>query len=143
MTLELFISNNGNEIRICKNDLNIKEVASFVDQAKSELKSKATDRLMLSGVGLRATATAPHYSINALPDAKKPVQEFLLANRSVRLNRESGYRDLPVYDLNGLGPSHHIRGPSLLESDYTTVFVPDGWALNVNQYGYLVLEEVL
>lgn len=47
--------------------------------------------------------------------------------------------ETPVYDQAALRPGQSVRGPALLESEYTTVVVPPGLSYSVDDYGLGVL----
>jgi N-methylhydantoinase A/oxoprolinase/acetone carboxylase beta subunit len=53
---------------------------------------------------------------------------------------ENDWAETPVYDLPGLQPGNVVKGPALIESEYTTVVVSPGKQFRVDEYGLGILE---
>jgi N-methylhydantoinase A len=60
------------------------------------------------------------------------------ARRKVYLGRQ--LRDLPVYDIDGLGAGSEIAGPALLEMPTTTILLVDGQRGQMDTKGNLLVE---
>lgn len=45
-----------------------------------------------------------------------------------------GFEDTPVYDYLDLKPGNEITGPSIMEAEYTTVVVPPGYSIKIDQH---------
>lgn len=54
---------------------------------------------------------------------------------------ESGFQSTPVYELSLLKPGNRIEGPLICEDTQTTVVVPPGRYLYVNEFGHYVLRK--
>ncbi len=50
-----------------------------------------------------------------------------------------GFRPTPVFDEDRLGPGSRLDGPAIVESPFTTVVIPPGAALTVDDYRNLVI----
>jgi N-methylhydantoinase A/oxoprolinase/acetone carboxylase beta subunit len=61
----------------------------------------------------------------------------VLGKRAVAYGSVNG--EAKIYKWETLRPGNKIEGCSILESDNTTYFVPEGWSAEVDQYGNLAL----
>jgi N-methylhydantoinase A len=48
-----------------------------------------------------------------------------------------GWRDVPVFAFDDLGPGTHVLGPAIIEAETTTVVINLGDELQRNQLGWL------
>ena len=48
-----------------------------------------------------------------------------------RVHVGGSWRDLPVHDQASLPPGRQLLGPAVIEQDYTTILIPQGWRLQV------------
>jgi N-methylhydantoinase A/acetophenone carboxylase len=48
--------------------------------------------------------------------------------------------ETPVFDLGALKPGNRVAGPALLESEYTTVVLPPGKQLRVDEFGIGIMQ---
>ena len=55
------------------------------------------------------------------------------------LTRDQGRTDVPVYRLAQLKPGDHAAGPAILEEDYFTCRVLDGWSFVISDAGDILL----
>lgn len=60
------------------------------------------------------------------------------AERPVRW--PSGWRDTPVYRFGELRPGHRVDGPAIAQAEHTTIVVPEGQTLTLDEYGHGVVE---
>ncbi len=60
-----------------------------------------------------------------LPAARQVTKASAIprAHRSLYLDGQAGFRNVPVYDGNGLRPGHEIEGPALIEERNTTILI--------------------
>jgi N-methylhydantoinase A len=58
------------------------------------------------------------------------------ATRSVYLG--GCWHDVPVYQQEALVPSEKVSGPAIIEQDYTTLLLTEGWQLAVTAHGDMV-----
>lgn len=56
------------------------------------------------------------------------------------LTRGQGRIDVPVYKLSQLSPGDHAAGPAILEEDYFTCRVLDGWSFVISDAGDILLK---
>lgn len=56
------------------------------------------------------------------------------------LTRGHGRIDVPVYKLSQLSPGDHAAGPAILEEDYFTCRVLDGWSFVISDAGDILLK---
>jgi N-methylhydantoinase A/oxoprolinase/acetone carboxylase beta subunit len=86
----------------------------------------------VTAVRLRATAPMPH------PDLAKAALEGTDATMARKGERSvagpDGARDVPVFDRDLLRPGNAIDGPALVDASDTTILVPAGAALHVDEY---------
>ena len=94
-------------------------------------------------VQLRATRTIPHFALKAVDTAAGKAA----TNRAIRSLRlvEAGGRTLaaaqalPLYQHEKLVAGDHAAGPAIVEEQYFTCLVPQGWSFLVNDNHDLVL----
>jgi N-methylhydantoinase A len=92
------------------------------------------------GIGRTTRARLAHTSYESVA-AGTPAP--VVRHRSVRLERgEGGRRDIPVHDGNMLRPGHALAGPTLIDADDTTIWIPEAMTAHVNAQGTLVMEAV-
>lgn len=104
-------------------------------------RSAATKELILNGLGLKAQAPVPHYQVPTRPLAETDPETARKGFRPVYL-RDRGYTDTPIYDRALLKNGHVLSGPAVVESDHTTMLVPEYWRLTIDQVDNALLEEV-
>ena len=75
------------------------------------------------------------------PPAANDIEDARKGTRAVFM-KDEGRQEIPVYERARLGHGHELLGPSLVEAAHTTIFIPAGWKLSVDQYNNTVLEEV-
>jgi len=98
--------------------------------------------LRLNTLSLLAQAEVPHYHFPSLPPVEGDAGKALKGERRVFTEKDGQGSMVPVYDRERLGHGHNLTGPALVESEHTTVYLPAGWGLEVDQYNNLLLEEV-
>ena len=59
--------------------------------------------------------------------------------RAYFTGKSPGYRDAAVYDYNNLQAGNVVKGPSIIETPFTTVVVPEDQRAEVDQYLNIVL----
>jgi N-methylhydantoinase A len=60
--------------------------------------------------------------------------------RSVYFGESGSWLDTPVYRRSAFGPDSRLDGPAIIEQDDTTVLVPPGTSLEVDQYLNIVID---
>ena len=99
--------------------------------------------LHLNMVSLTAQAEVPHFEVQQVPLSGEEAKSAIKGMRSVFLDGEKGFQEIPVYDRSLLSHGHHLSGPALVESEQTTVLVSEGWQMTVDKFNNAVLEEVM
>jgi N-methylhydantoinase A/acetophenone carboxylase len=51
-----------------------------------------------------------------------------------------GRKDTPVYAFEQLRPGNNVDGPAIVEADFTTIVVPPGHSLSINEHGLGLLQ---
>lgn len=97
--------------------------------------------LSLNTISLLAQAAVPHYDFPQTPPAPGDASQALRGQRKIFTQKGGEGATVPVYERGKLGNGHAIQGPALVESEHTTVYLPGGWGLRVDQYNNLLLEE--
>ncbi|MBT3256255.1 MAG: hydantoinase/oxoprolinase family protein [Deltaproteobacteria bacterium] len=98
--------------------------------------------LNLNMVCLAAQAEVPHFHVKEVPVSGEEAKAAIKSVRSVFLDVEKGFQEIPVYDRSLLTHGHRLSGPALVESEQTTVLVSEGWQMTVDKFNNAVLEEV-
>jgi len=91
-------------------------------------------------VGLLASAPIPHFQWRKTVPANRNVTEAIKKRRSVLLRERSNAIAVPVYDRARLAPGHEFSGPAIVESEQTTMLVPERWHLRIDDYDNVLLE---
>lgn len=97
-------------------------------------------KIRITGVVLNAYGDVPHAEPRPQPD---------VGNRK---NRKKGVRrvhvapgtleNIPVYSWDGFSPSHLLKGPALIESSETTLWLPEGKTLLFDEYGSGIIKRL-
>jgi N-methylhydantoinase A/acetophenone carboxylase len=148
--LELLMqpAEGGQEVKIAAPVDSMRDAALLKeaeDRARVELAAlgwEAGSAIKLSTVSLLAQAAVHHYEFPKSPAADSDVKQAIKGERPVFMKKGGQAEPVPVYDRALLGNGHSLRGPALVESEHTTVYVPTGWGLSVDQYNNSILEEV-
>jgi N-methylhydantoinase A len=72
--------------------------------------------------------------------ARETAASSACSPRSKRQAFFGGWREVPVYALDGLRPGHTLTGPAIIEAETTTVLVDSGDRVMVNALGWLDIE---
>ena len=94
-------------------------------------------------VQLRATRAIPHFALKQ-NDTKGGKSASTKQKRSVRLlegKTLAPAKALPLYLHSELVPGNSGAGPAVVEEEYFTCVVPDGWSFSVNENYDLVLTQ--
>ena len=84
-----------------------------------------TEKLQLPTFALQGTDPSGAHS------AKRPAYWPELGER----------RDTHVYLFDGLKPGNQVEGPAIIEMEYSTIVVPPGQRLRINEHGLGILED--
>ncbi|HYH19684.1 MAG TPA: hydantoinase/oxoprolinase family protein [Azospirillum sp.] len=109
-------------------------------QAAAVLGGDVEDDLVITTAGLFASAPVPHFRLRPVPVAATRVEDAARGRRTVYLGPQAGRVTVPVFDRAKMGHGHALRGACIVESNQTTVYVPDGWSAAVDRFDNLVLE---
>lgn len=129
--------------------------ADFYQQQESfgQVIAKAKEALVLAGedpgqgiqlvtIALMVRAPVPHFVQTQLSKSEVNESEAIKSTRPLYVASAQDYVDAPIYDRAKLGYGAELKGPALVESDQTTVLVPENWELAIDQYDNCILEEV-
>ena len=100
---------------------------------------KRRQRATLGSAGLLASAAVPHCELAEVPPAAEPAAAAGKGRRAVYLDDTGEARQVPVFTRERLGRGHRLAGPAIVESGQTTLFVPQGWRLEVDRFNHVVL----
>jgi len=96
--------------------------------------------LIVTSLGLCATAPVAHYQLQPMPVVEYPVTDARKGVRRLYSRKAKGWIDVDVYNRAKLGHGHALHGPAYVESDQTTVYVPADWSLSIDRYNNILLE---
>ena len=60
--------------------------------------------------------------------------------RPVFWTNKTGFIETPIYAMDALRPGNTIEGPAVVESEYTTLVVPDSMTFSIDNRGLGILE---
>lgn len=90
------------------------------------------DRITITGVLVNARGKVPH----AEPMLRKEKSPGKLKPMGVRsVYRDGGYREVPVFSWDETLWARSVRGPAIVESRETTVWVKEGQTAEFDEYG--------
>ena len=116
-----------------------------IAQAKEALVLAGEDPeqgVQLVTVALMVRAPVPHFVQTELSKSEVNESEAIKSTRPLYVASAQGYVDAPIYDRTKLGYGAELKGPALVESDQTTILVPENWELVIDKYDNCILEEV-
>jgi N-methylhydantoinase A len=90
---------------------------------------------------VRANKSIPHFALKPV-DGKSTKEASTNLSRKVRLGaggKLGAARDLPLFRHDQLSAGQSAAGPAVVEEEYFTCLVPDGWKFLVNENHDLVL----
>lgn len=115
-------------------------LAKVIERAREALGEGASGEITTSDIGLFARAKVPHFELAKEPVAGGHAGDAIRAQRKVLIDTRAV--EVAVYDRNKLGCGHELTGPALVESEQTTVWVPAGWALKMDERRNALLQKV-
>ncbi len=148
--LELFVraSGNGQEIKL-EVDQDFYEdpgrISAFIqraDQAFAASGQAPVKGMRLTQAVLMAQAPVPHPQMTKYPVSRLKIEQAVKGKRRIFLEAPGGTWETPVYDRALLSHGHRLIGPAICESEQTTLLIPPGWAMGIDQYNNALLEEV-
>jgi N-methylhydantoinase A len=131
---------------IFTDDSSARLLDAFMDEyAKRYGKGSIVLRTPVELVSIRAIGMGRTVQASIAAAARPPVESGTLAEpvgtRRVRVARESeGILDVDTYDGAGLHPGHQLKGPALVDSSDTTLWIPDGCSAVIDKHGTLLME---
>jgi len=116
-------------------------LADVIKRARMSLGDVADEQILVTDIGLIARAKMPHFEMRMEALVGGDAGNARTGQRKVYLDgaRE---REVPVYERQGLGCGQQLAGPAIVESEHTTVWVPERWVLSVDEYRNAVLQQV-
>lgn len=94
----------------------------------------------LASVAYFASAPVPHFQWQKQPTANADVESARRGERTIWFGGDEKWVVAPVYDRALMGNGHKIDGPAIAESSQTTILVPSGWSLRIDDYDNALLE---
>jgi len=116
-----------------------KALESLTQAAAAELSHDPACDLVITSLGLCATAPVAHYRLQPVPLATHALSTSRKGMRRLYMGPQ-GWNNVEVYDRARLGHGHNLSGPAFVESAQTTVFVPQDWTLSIDRFNNIVVE---
>ncbi len=141
-------SGNGQEIRLeAGQDFyeDPERINAFIQRANEALAASGQTTakgMRLTQAVLLAQSPVPHPQMPEYPLIRLKIEQALKGRRRVFLGAKGGAGETPIYDRALLGHGHRLIGPAICESEQTTLLIPPGWAMGIDQYNNALLEEV-
>lgn len=85
-------------------------------------------------LSLEATARVPHHEVAAAPLGDEDATEAIVGRREAYWGPAVGLATAPVYDRDRLLPGNALEGPALVQGSDTTIVVPPGQRLEVDEW---------
>lgn len=115
-------------------------LAALKGRAEALLGAGRHGEARLTTLGVFARSSVPHYRQREQAGTDRPLDTAIKGERTVYLDPRQGCQPLPVYDRALLGGGHAFAGPAIVESGQTTMMIPAGWTLRVDQYDNVLIE---
>jgi N-methylhydantoinase A len=119
---------------------------TFMDEyAKRYGKGSIVLRTPVELVSIRAIGVGrtvqPSIAVAARPPVASGTPAPPIGIRRVQVGREpDGIVEVDIYDGGALHPGHQLRGPALIDSSDTTLWIPDGCSAVIDKHATLLME---
>jgi len=124
----------------------LETITQSFHEAHERLYTYSTPENPLEVMNLRITAVGAVEKSGleaGVPEAKQPDPAGARkGSRPLYFAEQGGFQDTPVYDRDRLQPGMRLGGPAVVEERITTVIVHPGWAMEVDDYGNIVMEVI-
>jgi N-methylhydantoinase A len=88
--------------------------------------------------GLTAVGNVPRVSFKKMMTGVKEAASALKGERDIYFEETDGFTTTRIYDGNKLSPGNILEGPCIAEEENTSVVIPPGFRLHVDDYGNYV-----
>lgn len=112
-----------------------------LQQARRLLNLDESGQMILTIANLKAAAIVPHFEISKSTDSIGDSTPTEKGHRELFLKAGQPL-EVPVYDRTALVCGHEITGPGLVESEQTSLLLPEDWKLTVDPLNNMIIEEV-
>jgi len=148
--LQLFVRvNSGHHDQLVKANIdfyedknNLSLTLSRAIQALEDCGEATDSGIRLETIALMVSAEVPHFKTPVLPERKIELSEAIKSHRPLYINSRAEFVNTPIYDREKLCRDMVIHGPALIESEMTSIWVIEGWKMNLDKFNNIVLEEV-
>jgi len=82
-----------------------------------------------AGSGTTFTSSFPPVSEGSHPESKETRKLFI---------ESTGTTQVPIYERTSLSHGSRVAGPSVIEEEISTTYLPPGWEISVDSYGNLL-----
>lgn len=90
---------------------------------------------------LTAAMPEPEWELQLSEPDGTTSETAITGNREVYWTDAGGYLETPIYDQKLLKPGHAIIGPAVIEAEYTTTVLDDGFELTVDNNFNLIIQQ--
>ena len=112
---------------------NASELKTALVRRGGKRAARRTGEISLELLRVRAKKAMPKTRLIAATLQVADSSHALIGNRNVLWGSSTG--EAQVYRWESLHPGNRVEGCAVLEGANTTYFLPDGWAMTIDQYG--------
>jgi N-methylhydantoinase A/acetophenone carboxylase len=98
---------------------------------------------VIEGFLLKAMVPLPKLTLPTYPKSgKNPPPRAFKSERPAYFKEEGGFRKTPCYQWDLLEAGNQVEGPAIIEGEYSTLVLPPGKVLRVDEYLNILIEDV-
>jgi N-methylhydantoinase A/acetophenone carboxylase len=146
--VQLFMTcmKSGREVVLHTDDKSLADPAAVAALTENVMNNGIPETLQaqdyrITIVGLLATVPTPHYQISEQEISSHSLDHALKGTRSVFFSPETGTQDIKVFARALLQPGNELQGPAIVESDQTTLLIPDAWVMSIDRFNNALLNK--
>lgn len=99
--------------------------------------------VVIEGFLLKAMVPLPKLTLPTYPKSgKNPPPRAFKSERPAYFKEEGGFRKTPCYQWDLLEAGNQVEGPAIIEGEYSTLVLPPGKVLRVDEYLNILIEDV-
>jgi len=97
----------------------------------------------LDNIIVKATVPQEKLTLPTFPLEASDAAAALTGSREAYWPEFTARRDTPVYSFAAMKPGNRVKGPAIVEADFTTIVVPPGLSLSIDEHGLGLMQNSL
>jgi N-methylhydantoinase A/acetophenone carboxylase len=116
----------------------------FIDQYTERFSSYSVTPehgITVENFALKARVDSPDIDLPTEPVGESTPDPARDGDRDILWADADEYRSTPVFEYDEMRPGMTVEGPAVVDADYTTTAVPEGWTYHLDTYRNGILEQ--